>query len=114
MDLHEKIDKLVELIDNNYREQGFGVAQWESKDILDFARIESSAFNLELARKISDKTEALVSTKGNVQAIQAMAQPIYRISNLTDDSFGLQRYFNAVDIVANKSSNDFKKPRLRF
>ncbi|KPX26186.1 Unknown protein sequence [Pseudomonas amygdali pv. eriobotryae] len=114
MDLNDKIDKLVQLIDCNYEMNGFGVAAWADKDILEFAGIQASEFNLKLARSVSDKVEALINDKqkGPVQAIEIMAQPIFRVGILKDDESGLNRYFKAVDAQAEKPHNHFKKPSI--
>lgn len=114
MDLNDKIDKLVQLIDCNYEMNGFGVAAWADKDILEFASIQTSDFNLKLARSVSDKVEWLIKDKqkGPVQAIELMAQPVFRVGILTDDEAGLSRYFKAVDAQAEKPNNHFKKPSI--
>lgn len=114
MDLNDKIDKLVQLIDCNYEMHGVGVSKWSSKDILEFSSIEVTDFNLKLARSVSDKVEWLIKDKqkGPVQAIEHMAQPIFRVGILTDDEAGLSRYFKAVDAQAEKPHNHFKKPSI--
>ena len=114
MDLNDKIDKLVQLIDCNYEMNGFGMSAWADKDIVEFAGIPQGDFNFKLARSVSDKVEWLIKDKqkGPVQAIEIMAQPIFRVGILKDDMSGLDRYFKAVDAQAEKPHNHFKKPSI--